>query len=437
MASINDAKRICKRIILSNLLTNDYSIAVTPLLSGRHGIGKSQVAKAIANELGGVCITVEGGTLKEGEITGIPYQFRNDNGEVEFRFLPYYAVRRIQEAEKLLCEKTAKAEDLTSILEGTENRYSADDLTFEDKVRLMRSGYVRPVILFFDEINRTDMAVFRELMNIILTRTVNGYRFPWWVFIIAAMNPSSQDSMYATNEMDPAQLDRFIKLRVQADAAEWLDHAIDQGFDRSIVDFIANHRDALLKSGSGLDDSDKPTPSPRGWNMVDMILKGRGRIDRFFTQTELSHEESDIRTIISAKVGSDAAAMYFASLKDNDRLITAEELFTDMDKDITTEMCVEISNQSTARNAVTSKSIINYLKQNAHKLIKGKKWTKVKERVSVYLHLIDDSSKLLFMSSLVETENEELFDFLMDVIDDELLEILQYSNLNEILISAK
>lgn len=437
MASINEAKRICKRIVLSNLLTNDYSIAVTPLLSGRHGIGKSQVAKAIANELGGICITIEGGTLKEGEITGIPYQYRNDNGEIEFRFLPYYAVRRIQDAEKIICVNAARADDLISILEGTENIYSAEELSFEDKVRMIRSGKIKPVILFFDEINRTDMAVFRELMNIILTRTVNGYRFPWWVFIIAAMNPSSQDSMYATNEMDPAQLDRFIKLRVQADAAEWLDHAIDQGFDRSIVDFIANHREALLKGGPGLDDSDKPTPSPRGWNMVDMILKGRNRIDSFFTQAELSHEEKDIRTIISAKVGSDAAAMYFASLKDNNSMITAEELFADLDKDITTEMCVEISEQSTARNAVTSKSIINYLKQNARRLIIDNKWTKVKQRVSAYLHLIDDSSKLLFMSSIVETENEELFDFLMDVIDDELMDILQYSNLNNILITDK
>ena len=37
--------------IVTNLLTNDYSIAVTPLLSGKHGIGKSQVAKSIAKDI--------------------------------------------------------------------------------------------------------------------------------------------------------------------------------------------------------------------------------------------------------------------------------------------------------------------------------------------------------------------------------------------------
>ena len=71
MATIRDAIRICKRIMLTNLLTNDYSIAVTPLLSGKHGIGKSQVAKSIAKDLNGTVMVIEGGTLKEGEITGM------------------------------------------------------------------------------------------------------------------------------------------------------------------------------------------------------------------------------------------------------------------------------------------------------------------------------------------------------------------------------
>lgn len=436
MASINDAKRICKRIILSNLLTNDYSIAVTPLLSGRHGIGKSQVAKTIAEELGGVCITIEGGTLKEGEITGIPYQYRNDGGNIEFRFLPYYAIQRIQAAEKAINKKSDETDDLISILKGVENRYSADDLTFKEKESLLRSGAVKPVILFFDEINRTDMAVFRELMNIVLTRTVNGYRFPWWVFIIAAMNPSSQDSMYATNEMDPAQLDRFIKLRIQADTAEWLDHAIDHNFDQTIVEFIANHRDALLTSGGGLDDTDNPTPSPRGWNMVDIILKGKGKVDSFFSDSELSYAERDIKSIISAKVGAEAAAMYFSSLKENTRLITAEELFANLKEDISTSLSVKISEQSTARNAVTTKSIIKYMRENAQKLIKTSYWDKVKDRVSAYLELIDDSSKLLFLSSIAATDNEDLFDLMTDILNDDLLEILQQSNLTDILITG-
>ena len=161
MASIKDAIRLCKRIMLTNLLTNDYSIAVTPLLSGKHGIGKSQVAKSIAKDLDGTVMVIEGGTLKEGEITGIPYQCKNEVGEIEFRFLPYYIVQRIQKAEQFLHREKPKEADLDSILNGEENRFSDCELSFEQKVELIRSKKVKPVILFFDEINRTDMAVFR------------------------------------------------------------------------------------------------------------------------------------------------------------------------------------------------------------------------------------------------------------------------------------
>ena len=96
MISINEAKRLIKRALLANLTTKKQDLAITPLVSGKHGIGKSQMVKSIARDLGGVCITIEGGTLKEGEITGLPYQYKDENGQIRFRFLPYYAVKRIQ-----------------------------------------------------------------------------------------------------------------------------------------------------------------------------------------------------------------------------------------------------------------------------------------------------------------------------------------------------
>ena len=88
MISINEAKRLIKRAILSKIVSDKPNLAITPLISGKHGIGKSAMIKSIAKELGGVCITIEGGTLKEGEITGLPYQYKDVNGQTKFRFLP-------------------------------------------------------------------------------------------------------------------------------------------------------------------------------------------------------------------------------------------------------------------------------------------------------------------------------------------------------------
>ena len=441
MASIKDAIRMCKRIMLTNLLTNDYSIALTPLLCGKHGIGKSQVAKHIAKELGGTVMIVEGGTLKEGEITGIPYQCKNENGDTEFRFLPYYIVQRIQKAEQFLCCGREKAVCLQSILDGEENKYAADDLSFEQKTQLLQSGQVKPVILFFDEINRTDMAVFRELMNVILTRTVNGYRFPWWVFILAAMNPSTQTSMYATNEMDPAQLDRFIKIKVHEDANEWVQFAVANHFERSLVEFISDTPGALSPRDKLLEDDEKPMPSPRGWHMVDLVLKGRNALDHFFSGEDLRYKDRDIRSIVSAKIGADTGAMFYSSLSDPTRLVLADEIFCDKTDDISQEVRLRVKSQSTAKNAITSKSVITFLKEHADQIRQDKEEIqRIQKKLAVYIGLLDMSGILMFSQSLVNTETpvgRSLYDYFYEVFDDEFLELLQQNNMNDALVRGE
>ena len=67
MISINEAKRLIKRALLANIVCEKPNLAITPLVSGKHGIGKSAMIKSIAEDLGGTCITIEGGTLKEGD----------------------------------------------------------------------------------------------------------------------------------------------------------------------------------------------------------------------------------------------------------------------------------------------------------------------------------------------------------------------------------
>lgn len=441
MASIKDAIRMCKRIMLTNLLTNDHSLAVTPLLSGKHGIGKSQVARNIAKDLGGTVMVIEGGTLKEGEITGIPYQYRNESGDIEFRFLPYYIVQRIRKAEQFLHRERTKPESLESILAGEENRCSSENLSFEEKTELIKSGQVTPVILFFDEINRTDMAVFRELMNIILTRTVNGYRFPWWVFIIAAMNPSTQTSMYATNEMDPAQLDRFIKIKVREDVNEWTAFAVEHRFERALVEFIANSPGALSSGDRFLEDDETPQPSPRGWHMVDLILKGRDRLDGFFSAEERQQKDADIRAIISAKVGGDACAMFYSSLSDPTRLVLAEEIFEDESDGIPQELRLRIKRQSTARNAITSRSIITFLKAHIDR-IKNEpgEMQRIQKKLVTYIGLLDMSGILMFSQALVNSESPvgtALYDCFYEIFDEELTELLQQNNMNDALVRGR
>ena len=432
MISVNNAARLIKRAILANIATDKENVAITPLISGKHGIGKSAIVKTVAEELSGICITIEGGTLKEGEITGIPYQYENEQGKTQFKFLPFYAVERIQAQEKLLFEQAGKTVEENDVLNGTENRYAQNDLTPQEKIDLLLSGKVKPVIVFVDEINRTENTVYRELMNILLTKTVNGYRFPWWVFFVGAMNPSTQNSAYATNEMDPAQLDRFLKLKVTSNANEWIRYGKKTGISPAILQFIKQNPKCLSESAAVLDDEEKPTPSPRGWDMVDTILSSEPRLQPFFTAKENSERvvAKDMKELVAAKLGGTVATMYFASLVEPVNALTAEEVFSD-DERLTT-VAPAIEKMPVAKRVQTCDAVLEYLQENLDFLmLDAKGLDKTKQQLSALIGALDSSTKLLFAQEIAAaktTEGDDLIELLFDVFEQDLMNMLDLSD---------
>ena len=431
MISINEAKRLVKRALLANLATDKRDLAITPLVSGRHGIGKSQMVKSIAQDLGGVCITIEGGTLKEGEITGLPYQYKDENGQIRFRFLPYYAVERIQAEEKRLFELSGRTVT-QEMLSGDENRYAMNDLTPQEKISALLSGKVRPVILFIDEINRTENSVYKELMNILLTRSVNGYEFPWWVFFVGAMNPSTQNSIYATNEMDPAQLDRFIKIKVGDNTKEWLSYGKSAGIDPRILSFIKDNPKCLSSQAKELDDEEKPEPSPRGWDMVDTLLSSEELLRPFFTDKENDPKtaEKDMKNLVAAKLGASVATMFFASIVSKARALMPEEIFAD-DASLTNTAPV-IQQLSAAKKVQTCNLMLDYLKENIEFIMLSKdQFAIIKQQLSKLVQLLDASTRLLFAQNLTAAMTDDgnsLIEMLFDVFEKDLIDMLELSD---------
>ena len=431
MISINEAKRLVKRALLANLATDKRDLAITPLVSGRHGIGKSQMVKSIAQDLGGVCITIEGGTLKEGEITGLPYQYKDENGQIRFRFLPYYAVERIQAEEKRLFELSGRT-ITQEMLSGDENRYAMNDLTPQEKIDALRSGKVCPVILFIDEINRTENSVYKELMNILLTRSVNGYEFPWWVFFVGAMNPSTQNSVYATNEMDPAQLDRFIKIKVVDNTKEWLSYGKTAGIDPRILSFIKDNPKCLSSTAKDLDDEEKPEPSPRGWDMVDTLLSSEEMLRPFFTEKENDPKtvEKDMKNLVAAKLGASVATMFFASIVSKARALMPEEIFAD-DASLTNTAPV-INQLSAAKKVQTCNLMLDYLKENIEFIMLSKEqFAIIKQQLSKLVQMLDASTRLLFAQNLTAAMTDDgnsLIEMLFDVFEKDLIDMLELSD---------
>ncbi len=440
MITINEAKRLVKRAILANIVCDKPNLAITPLVSGKHGIGKSAMIKSIAAELGGVCITVEGGTLKEGEITGLPYQYKDENGQTKFRFLPYYAVERIQNEEKRLYELAGnKAAEETALI-GDENRYAMNELSADERIEAIKSGRVHPAIIFIDEINRTENTVYKELMNILLTRSVNGYRFPWWVLFVGAMNPSTQNSIYATNEMDPAQLDRFIKIKVGDNTSEWLKFGKETGVSSNILNFIKDNPKCLSSDSKDLNDEEKPTPSPRGWDMVDTLLKSEPMLRCFFTDKENDPKtvERDMKNLVSAKLGSSVATMFFASMVSQARALAPEELFADDEQLSETRPVLE--NLSAAKKAQTCDLLLSYLKENIEFMMLDKvNFEKIKKQLSVLVQTLDSSTRLLFAQNIAATNTDDgnsMIELLFDVFESDLIQMLDLSDRTRKLIES-
>ena len=440
MITINEAKRLVKRAILANIVCDKPNLAITPLVSGKHGIGKSAMIKSIAAELGGVCITVEGGTLKEGEITGLPYQYKDENGQTKFRFLPYYAVERIQNEEKRLYELAGNTAAEETALIGDENRYAMNELPADERIEAIKSGRVHPAIIFIDEINRTENTVYKELMNILLTRSVNGYQFPWWVLFVGAMNPSTQNSIYATNEMDPAQLDRFIKIKVGDNTSEWLKFGKETGVSSNILNFIKDNPKCLSSDSKDLNDEEKPTPSPRGWDMVDTLLKSEPMLRCFFTDKENDPKtvERDMKNLVSAKLGSSVATMFFASMVSQARALAPEELFADDEQLSGTRPVLE--NLSAAKKAQTCDLLLSYLKENIEFLMLDKvSFEKIKKQLSVLVQTLDSSTRLLFAQNIAATNTDDgnsMIELLFDVFESDLIQMLDLSDRTRKLIES-
>lgn len=431
MITINEAKRLIKRVLLANIVSPKKDLAITPLISGKHGIGKSQMIKSIADDLGGVCITIEGGTLKEGEITGLPYQYIDESGSTRFRFLPYYAVERIQSEQKRLFQLSDKVKVETALC-GDENRYAIENLTPTQKLDMLKNGTIKPVIIFIDEINRTENSVYKELMNILLTRSVNGYNFPWWVLFVGAMNPSTQNSLYATNEMDPAQLDRFIKIKVSDSAKEWLKYGREAGISPEILTFIKDNPKCLSSNDKELQDDEKPSPSPRGWDMVDSLLKSEPVVRCFFTDDENDPKvvEKDMKNLVSAKLGTSVATMFFASMVSQSRAIMPEEIFAD-DENLT-NLSEKIEQLSAAKKIQTCDLMLNYLKENIEFMMLSKvQFEKNKKQLSKLVNLLDSSARLLFaqkLSAAVSDDGNSLIELLFDVFEKDMIDMLDLSD---------
>ena len=232
------------------------------LISGKHGIGKSDIVKQYAKSTNLHNETMMMSLLDTGDIAGIP-RTAEIGGQISTVWAaPQFITNIINQAwpseldnsQLQFNDPALSAAYSESNLSATSHvsRGALNDfychfydqpndglrLHYQDDVYYLAG---KRSVLFLDEFNRAPMDVLNASLQLILDKKLNSHVLPRVcgrdTLVVAAINPADED--YTTNDFDPALLDRFVTCTVEADAKAFLKYANAAKVNNTIVDFIA------------------------------------------------------------------------------------------------------------------------------------------------------------------------------------------------------
>lgn len=293
-----------------------------PLIIGESGIGKTALAKKLANKNNFKLVIIDGNLLKEGEIGGLPtiesYKSIDSNGNFQEKKATIYAVHtKLKEIDE-------------EILNGNK------------------------VLLFIDEINRCEHTVQQELMNLILNREINGYKLHNDVKILAAMNPSNkygEDFDYQVVDMDAAQENRFVWLNMENDYIDWISWAIEFGIETEVIEFISTFPEYLQKI-----NEEDVRATPRSYERISKTLK-------LYKEKKEIIPRAVFLNVIKGNVGRVIAEEFISFIESNhEALISFEKVFC---RNYIDEEVIEIIKKEThTRLYLTAINILKILESN-------------------------------------------------------------------------
>jgi len=202
------------------------------LMRGPTGVGKSQMARALADELDLPFIDVRGSTMDESQVSGIPDFETSKTAGVATFCLPSFYVRACRE----------------------------------------------PVVLMLDELNRSMPQVMQSFFQIVLDRelgnNVDGepLRLHPDTRVVAAVNWGNE---YDVNDMDPALLRRFWVVDLEPTESDWINWAQEAGVDPVIIDFVRQNP-AHLRVDPSTVEPGTVIPTPASWDRLNQSLSFMG-----------------------------------------------------------------------------------------------------------------------------------------------------------------
>lgn len=245
-------------------------LEVTPswqniMLTGRHGIGKSQILTHYFESKGMRVVALFLGQMSDpGDLLGLPTK---DEATGKTAFMPPYW-------------------------------FPVDG---------------QPVVLFLDELNRARPEILQTVMDLVLNRKLAGRLLPEGSRIISACNDGDE---YQLTDLDPALVSRFNIYTFRPTVEEWLLWATRKGLDERVINFIQTNPELLDRSGDTKEEQGlEKDPDRRAWEKVARVMEN------------ISDPKQVHQKIVAGIVGVQAAARLFLSLQKG--LLTPQELLAD------------------------------------------------------------------------------------------------------------
>ena len=145
------------------------------------------------------------------------------------------------------------------------------------------SNYAGNVVLLVDELPNAPKATQNALLQLVLDKKIGTYTLPAGTAIIAAGNRSIDRA--AVHEMPTPVKNRFAHYEIEANIDDWVAWAMQNNISPTIISFL-RYRPQLLHS---LDARENAFPTPRAWEMVDRKLPfmGTNTDDEFYGTASL------------------------------------------------------------------------------------------------------------------------------------------------------
>jgi hypothetical protein len=198
-------------------------MALSWMLHGRPGIGKTDVVAQLAAETGARLIDLRLTTLDPSDLRGLPYYDHEAGRTVWYR-----------------------PEDLP-------------DTPGE------------PTVLFLDELTAAAPALQPVVYGLLQERRVGRHVLPPSCFVVAAGNAVEDGAVaYA---MGTALSDRLVHLALRADAGDWiLGFGVPRGLHPAVIAFVRTRPDLLETTEEALRRGETVFATPRSWARVALVM---------------------------------------------------------------------------------------------------------------------------------------------------------------------